>query len=431
MKKPEAVEVTLDTIVGGGQSLGTLSDGRKIFVWGGLPGERVQVQVSKKKKTFFEGVAAEILLPSPERTSPKDPESYLSTSPWQIMSYEMEQRFKNTLVADAFKLHHIDLPSHKDIYSNHRFYHYRNKVEFSWYGDIVNGRETLDLAFFKRGSKGKVIVEDSALLPPEMVRLAISIRNVLRNEGVKAKELKTLLIRCDGNKQCIWQLYVKDDHFPQTKDLLRADLPAVGGEVIYSSPKSPASIISERLGSIGETSLCDMLIDTPFRYAVEGFFQVNLPVYEKVLRDMREWIPTGAKVVDLYSGVGTIGLTVGGNNVTLIESNEYAVREMKRNIEELNIPAFPVLTIAEQALGYIHSDSLVIVDPPRAGLHADVINKISAVTPPRILYLSCNPVTQARDIALLRDRYSISHYQAYNFFPRTPHIEGFAVLTLR
>lgn len=438
-RKPEVVEVRLDRIVGGGQAIGTLPSGRKLFVWGGLPGERVSARLTKKKASYAEGIVTEIFEPSPDRIAPKDPDSYLSTSPWQIMTFQAEQRYKAQLIQEAFELHGITLPEPVDVYTDGQEYRYRNKVEFSWYGhtDAISGADTLHLAFFRRGSRGKILIDDSALLPLEMMKLARAIRDTLQTAGATARQLKTLLIRSDAADNCVWQLYIKDIHCDFTDALMEASLPAIGGEVIYSNPKSPASVITERLASTGETTLQDTVLGVPFRYATEGFFQINLSVYEQALRDMKAWIDntatdtSRAPVIDLYSGVGSIGLTIGGPGVTLVEINEHAVREMKRNIKQLGIDATPVLAASEQALNYITSNKIVIVDPPRAGLHSEVVEAILEAKPPRILYLSCNPATQARDVALLREHYSIRTHKGYNFFPRTPHIEHLVVLDIR
>lgn len=431
-KKPlPIVSLTLDAIVGGGQTIGTMSDGRKVFVWGGLPGESVEVQLTKKKSSYAEGVVTQVNTPSSERIEPRDPTSYLSTSPWQIMTFDAEQRYKADLIADAYRLHRVTLPKPVEIYSDGREFHYRNKVEFSWYGEDSSGEETLHLAFFRRGSKGKIAIDDSALLPPEVMQLARSIRDQLQGLGVTARQLKTLLIRCDQAGRCVWQLYIKDTPCDFAEQLIQATLPAEGGEVIYSNPKSPASVITERLASTGTTVLSDTIFGVLFRYATEGFFQINLPVYEQALTDMKQWVPTGAPTVDLYSGVGSIGLTIGDDDVTLIEINEHAVREMKRNINELGLTATPVLAASEQALDYITHDKTIIVDPPRAGLHDEVVQRLLHEAPARIIYLSCNPTTQARDVAKLMERYDISAHRGYNFFPRTPHIEHLVVLDLR
>ena len=142
---------------------------------------------------------------------------------------------------------------------------------------------------------------------------------------------------------------------------------------------------------------------------------------------MQQWVEK-KPVVDLYSGVGSIGLTIGGEGTTLVEINEHAVREMRENITRLKSNAVAVLAPSERALEYITSDVTVIVDPPRAGLHSDVITQLLEARPTRIIYLSCNPVTQARDVALLAEAYGIRSHQGYNFFPRTPHIEHLVIL---
>ena len=404
------------------------------------------------------------------------------------MTLEIEQAYKRRLIDDAFTLHNVTLPAAIDIYCDNVAYGYRNKVEFSWYSESVVSRavsqkksglvsgpelfsdnnqeidadsdreessgDTLDLAFFRRGSKGKIVVDGTSLARPEINNLARAIRDLLRHKRVAARQLKTLLVRCDQSGSCVWQLYIKD----RLPEIITADeaakLPAQGGEIIYSDPRSPASRITERLAHFGDTTLTDTILGTPFRYACEGFFQVNIPVYEQALHDMREWVSynkarqerqpdqlaarrpeekdvceTGEPALDLYAGVGTIGLTIGSGNVTLVEINADAVREMQRNITELDrTDARAVLAPSEQALDYITGKEIVIVDPPRAGLHPDVIATLLQKLPPRIIYLSCNPVTQARDVSLLQEKYEIMHHQGYNFFPRTPHIEHLVIL---
>lgn len=417
--------------------MGTLEDGRKIFVWGGLPGEEVEVRVTKKKSKYLEGVVEKVLTSSKDRVEPTDPESYLSTSPWQIINFAAEQKFKSQLIHEAFELHKVPIPNKVEIYTNNQEFHYRNKVEFSWYGDTdeTSGLEKLDLAFFKRASRGKIVVNGTSLATDEINNLARAIRDLLRQKNVSARQLKTLLIRSNKQGKCTWQLYTKD----KLRDIISQQeanmLPTNGGggEVIFSNPKSPASVVTERLNAFNSTVLEDNILDTPFSYATEGFFQVNLPVYEQAVRDIKNQLaglPSDLPIVDMYSGVGTIGLTVSDNPTTLVEVNEFAVAEMRRNIQKLNKNATAVLSTSENSLDHITNDRIIIVDPPRAGLHADVTHRILDQLPPYVVYLSCNPVTQARDVSLLLEKYQIKHIQGYNFFPRTPHIENLVVLKL-
>ena len=422
-------QLKIDKIVGGGQALGTLDDGRKVFVWNGLPGESVEFDISKKKSNYLEGIASNITNPSPDRIPPQEPGSYLSTSPWQMMTFDAEQRYKSQLISEAFELHHVEIPE-SNVYSDEIQFGYRNKLEFSWYGDTdaTSGVDTLDLAFFRRGSKGKVIVDGSKLAHPNINTLARSIRDLLQTKPVTARNLKTLLIRSDQHGNCVWQLYIKDKITDLITPAEATELPSQGGEVIFSNPKSPASVITERLESFGNTTLTDTILGTTFHYATEGFFQVNIPVYEQALQDMKSWVPADRPTVDMYSGVGTIGLTIGSPDTVLVELNEHAVREMQRNIADLGRSATAVLAASEQALEHITSERTIILDPPRAGLHADVVARLLDQAPERIIYLSCNPTTQARDVALLLEKYQITHTQGYNFFPRTPHIENLVIL---
>ncbi|NTW61636.1 class I SAM-dependent RNA methyltransferase [Candidatus Saccharibacteria bacterium] len=422
--------VKLEKIVGGGQTIATMDDGRKIFVWGGLPGETVRVQITKIKSKLAEGIVTEVINASPDRVEPLDKDSYLSTSPWQIMSLEGEQSAKANLIHEAFDLSDVKLPNEITIYTDSQIYGYRNKLEFSWWWDNESNR--LDLAFFRRGSHGKLPVDGSSLANSDINQTAIKIRDLLRDKNIDAYSLKTLLIRSNRKGAVSAQLYVKNQEFLKFNDDDIAKIGIDGFEIIYSNPKSPASVITSRLQSWGITNLTDDILGVNFKYAVEGFFQINLPVYEQALIDIKKWTGIDTPVVDLYSGVGTIGLVLDNKDTTLVEINEHAYREMVNNIELLGRQgAKAVLSPSEAALEYISRDSLIIVDPPRAGLDAKVTDKLLVETPSRIIYLSCNPVTQARDVSLLGQKYRIAWHRGYNFFPRTPHIEHLVILDLK
>ncbi len=430
------ITVKLDKIVGGGQTIATDENGRKLFVWGGLPGELVEVQLTKKKSKLAQGLAVKIIEPSATRIDPHDPDSYLSTSPWQIMDFEGEQHYKSALIEEAFELHNIVLPEPIEVFSDNKQYKYRNKIEFSWWWDKET--QQLDLAFFRRGSHGKIPVEGTSLASPNINKAALALRDLLRTKkNLSAFMLKTVIVRCDQRGSVAMQLYVKNQKIPllveSDLELLKKSANVTGFEMIFSNPLSPASIITKRLQSWGTNYLTDKILDIPFTYTVDGFFQINIPVYCQALQNMKKWIEKGKPTVDLYGGVGTIGLTIGGNDVTLVEINENAVNEAKRNIQTLSdrINAKVILASSENALEYITSDSTIIVDPPRAGLHKDVVFKLLDESPKRIVYLSCNPVTQARDVALLSEKYGICYHMGYNFFPRTPHIEHLVVLDIK
>lgn len=433
MAKERFIEIKLGPIVGGGQTMADyqLPDGavKKVFVWGGLPGETVKAQITKKRAGIIEAVVTEVLLPSPERVVPRDPEAYLSTSPWQICDWQLELRAKAELIRQAFANHKLAIAT-PEVVTDGQQYYYRNKMEFAWWWDKTT--EQVALAHYRRGSKGKVATDGSSLARPEINQAASRMCELINRLGWQARDLKTLLVRANQAGQVVLQLYVTN---PQLR-LSETDynqLAVAGAELIYSDPKSPASVITERLQAWGEMRLTDQLSGLDFSYPAESFFQINLPVYQLALDVIQFQLLYQRPVVDLYSGVGTIGLSVAGQRpLQLVEINQAAVVEMRQNIAKLGRDqAEVILAPAEQALDYITGDCQLIVDPPRAGLHQKVIERILDQQPARVIYLSCNVATQARDVALLASRYQISSVAGFNFFPKTPHVENLAVLDLK
>lgn len=312
------------------------------------------------------------------------------------------------------------------MFSDNKPYNYRNKIEFSFFWD--KDEDQLFLAFFKRGSHNKIKVGQTSLAKDEINQAAKQILELLRKKKIAGFSLKTLLIRSNQNEEVVAQLYIKDLDALQISEEDFKNLNIRGLEVIYSDPKSPASVITKRIRSFGKTNLEDKILNINFSYSIEGFFQINLPVYEEALKDIKKFIDPAKKTVDLYSGVGTIGLCVSKGDTELVEINKSAVLEMKNNIKKLKLKAKAILASAEDATNYITNNCNLIVDPPRAGLHKNVINKINEVLPDRVIYLSCNPDTQSRDVKLLENNYKIEFIKGYNFFPRTPHIECLMVL---
>lgn len=418
--------VHLDQIVGGGQAIGTLHSGKKVFAWGGLPDETVEILITKSKSNLAEAIVNKVIEPSRHRIEPKDPESYLSTSPWQIMDFEFEQELKRKLILEAFELHSLKLPTNFELYTDKKIYNYRNKMEYAFWWN--KDKSSLDLAFFKRSSHAKMPIQKSSIAMDEISQASEKLLNLLRNRQSSGSELKSMLIRASRNRDVAVQLYTKNPKLELFSNEEIKKLAVKQFEIIYSNPKSPASVVTKKIQSIGE-NLTDNILGKNFSYSTEGFFQVNLPVYEKTLIDMQDWILEDFDTLDFYSGVGTIGLNIGQKHTKLVEINQSAYAEMQKNITNLHLDNYEaILSSSEQALDLIKTDSCLIVDPPRAGLHQKLIDKLLEIRPKRILYLSCNPVTQARDIENLLGQYKIVFNKGYNFFPRTPHIEHLVVL---
>ncbi len=410
--------VVIDKLVHGGQGLGTIEDGRKAFIWKALPGETVKARITKKKKDFVEGVAEEIIVKSQQRIDPKE-SIYLATSPWQMMTLEAENRAKKAIVVETYKREGVEL-SDFELLSDGKEFEYRNKMEFSFYGDD----DGLHYAFYNRGTHQKQIVQGSMLALPAINNAAQNLLIELNKLELRAGDLKSVILRTTQAGKTVGALFVKLTEFPGislTKGL-------TGLKIFHSNPRSPASVATKLLCTLGETELSDNLLGINISYDVVGFFQVNLPVFEMALKQIDDYTGKSDNKVDMYSGVGTIGIPIGGTK-TLVELDQANVNMARQNVGSLEIDV--VQASSETALEYIQADSCLIVDPPRSGLHKDVVNRILEQKPKKVCYLSCNPSTQARDSALLLEQYKITTFEVYNFFPRTPHIESLVVLELK
>ena len=410
--------VVIEKLVHGGQGLGQLADGRKVFVWNALPGETVEVRLIKSKRSYAEGIAETIVKPSPEREEPREA-NYLATSPWQIMSFAAENKYKKDIVTELFAHEGVNLPTYGAVVHDDREWHYRSKMEYSFWGDD----DGLHLALHQRGSHGKQVMEGSLLALPAVDAGANAIVQQLDVLRARAGDLKTIIVRCGQKGDAVAALYTKLTKFTQLE--LPAELK--GLRVYHSNPKSPASVPTKLLYELGDPTLNDELLGKPFAYDVDSFFQVNLPIYEKALTAIQEH--TAADPVDMYAGVGSIGLSVAKKWTQLVELDPATVAMARENFAKSGLDGEVAEASTEKALEYITGEHPVIFDPPRAGLHAKVVEKCLEAKPPQIIYLSCNPATHARDLKLLSEAYTIDFFEIYNFFPRTPHIETLAVLT--
>lgn len=408
--------IKVEKFIPGGQSLGTMEDGKKIFFWNALPGEEVvSFETTKTKSHFVEAIATNINNKSLYRTTPKD-DCFLSTSPWQILNYNYELSQKQNLVQEIFREHNIDIDL-PEIITDNKDYYYRNKMEYALYWDKESS--TIKLAFHTRGSHQKIPILSSSIERPELFSRAKEIIDELNKKHEEARKYQSMLLRCNQEGKVSGGLFENGHPHPEFN------------------------------------SLSDVILGYKYTYSPNGFFQINLPVYELALKEIKKHISTD-KVLDLYAGVGTIGLSVArDHNLTLVECDKNAYKELVKNSNNVfeehnrrrgdcgtteprddgreevflkNIIA--ILSKSEETLSYITSDQTVIVDPPRAGCDQKLINRFLETTPPKIIYLSCNPATQARDVKALLLKYHIEDIKTFNFFPHTPHIENLIVLSL-
>jgi 23S rRNA (uracil1939-C5)-methyltransferase len=181
--------------------------------------------------------------------------------------------------------------------------------------------------------------------------------------------------------------------------------------------------------------LREKILDLEIRYHYSSFFQNNVDLFEKALKIMQENSKEFKKVVDLYSGVGVIGLSLKNfaKEILFVEIDKTAIEYTKINAELNNVKNFKAINLPSEKIPreVLENVDLLILDPPRAGLHKKLIKLILEQKPKNIFYLSCNPITQARDFGLLKDYYELSKIYGLDFYPNTPHMETLLILNLK
>ena len=420
------VMLKIEKLVFGGQGMGRLKDGRVCFVWNALPGEEVEVDIIKDKKDFCEGIARKIITTSPFRIEPKD-KHFLACSPWQILSPEQEDKWKVEMSKENYKKF-ANLDWDLSMETDGVMYGYRNKMEFNF----VENNGKISLAFFAREQKNKQAIDSCALASDSIGMVANMVLEWVNKNKIPVKYLRSLVLRSDLSGKVIGALFVTTKmkfEFP-----IGLDKNLVGFKVYYCHYKSKLAVPTKQLYSIGSDHLMIELNNVQLKFGALSFFQINTPVFEMALSDIKQFLDKSKDVVDYYSGVGAIGLSLREyfKSAILVESNGGAVQYAKDNIVLNNITNCEArLSSTEKMLDLISSDKVIIFDPPRAGLDKSVVEKVLEVGPERIIYMSCNPSTQARDIKLLSNKYNVKFLKLYNFFPRTPHVEALCVLELK
>ena len=418
------ITLTVEKLVFGGQALARAPEGQVVFIWNALPGETVEVEITKKQKTHWEGNAIKVLSPSLERVLPVE-DHYMSCSPWQILSWEKEQEYKRATALETYKkIGHLDIEP--EMTQDERWqYGYRNKMEYSFAernGQIV-------LAFFERGTKRFQSIEPCKLADPLINKTTEKVLVWINKHKIPLRSLRAVIVRSNLQGKTIAALFIKDEmEFP---DYPEFDESFGGFRLYFSNPRCPAAIPTKLLYAAGEDYLSCRLGNVDLEFGLLSFFQVHIPLFEYALKDMGEWILPHKPLLDLYSGVGSIGLPLADrvSEVLCIDNNAEAIEFAKKNIEKNGLKnCEAVCSPSEKITKAITPNKTVILDPPRAGLHKDVTQALLEAVPERILYLSCNISTQSRDVQLLLEKYKIVFSRLYNFFPRTPHVEGLVVL---
>lgn len=458
----EALEIT--DIAAEGKSLGKYGE-MVVFVPHTVPGDVVNVQVNKKRRRYMEGYVLDFVSQSPYRIAPVCAHyGECGGCKWQALPYPMQLEFKQQQVADQLRrLGGIELPEISPILGSARTEHYRNKLEFTFSNKRWIPRSLLEtgieidrdsaLGFHIPGMFDKVLEIDQCHLqaePSNEIRMAVNA--FAREHGYEYYDLKThegllrnLIIRTSTTGQVmVIVVFAKKESNGITgmMDFLRDTFPNITSLNYIVNQKLNDSIGDQTVHCYsGLPYMEEQMEGLTFRINPKSFYQTNSEqAYElyKVTRDFAEL--TGSEVVyDLYTGTGTIANFVASKaaRVVGIEYVPEAIQDAKENsrLNKIDNTLFfagdmkDVLT--DDFIGEHGRPDVIILDPPRAGIHGDVAATILRAAPRKIVYVSCNPATQARDLALFDEQYKVTKVQPVDMFPHTHHVENVVQLLRR
>ncbi|MCS7083129.1 MAG: 23S rRNA (uracil(1939)-C(5))-methyltransferase RlmD [Bacteroidetes bacterium] len=447
-----------------GKGLGRI-DGRIIFVPRAVPGDRLRVRPVKIKSQYAEAVTLEVLRSSPDRVeAPCRHFGLCGGCSWQHVRYEAQLAYKRELVRELFVyLGNLDgLPEVRPVIGADPIFGYRNKLEFSfsprrWLSaeEIATG-EPLDkgfaLGFHLPGRYDRVLHLERCWLAPELGnRLLAAIGQYVRTQGWSVYDphrqrgyLRHLVLRFGVRTHQVLVNLVTHTDEPERMQALSGWLQETFPEVstfvnnITSRPAQVAVGEQERV-YLGPGYIEEQLGPFRFRIAANTFFQPNTHQAERlyeVVRELAELRPTD-RLFDLYCGAGTIGIYLSPwvREVVGIEQVPVAVENARQNallngVRNATFYCGDVRQMPWPELMAAHgAPDVVVLDPPRSGLHPDVVRLLLELGPERIVYVSCNPATQARDLKGLITRYRIEAIQPVDLFPHTYHIETVVRLT--
>jgi 23S rRNA (uracil1939-C5)-methyltransferase len=457
VKKGQVLEVDIADVAFGGRGL-TRVNGLAVFVDQTAPLDQARIRIVRKRKNHAEAVLVELLRPSPHRV--RAPCPYSGTCGgcrWQFIDYAKQLDLKRRHVAEA--LEHIGrlngVPVHDTIASANIF-HYRNKMEFTfsdrrWLMPQELGQRDVDrnfaLGLHVPGTFYKVLDTRACLLQPAQGNAVLeTVREFARASeepvyGLKSHEgfwRFTMLRHSVADDGWMVNIVTASDKSERLQPLAGSLMASHAGMVsVVNNVTSRRAGISQGQQEIllaGDPRIVDRIGEFEFEISANSFFQTNTTGAQRLLEVVRDYagLKGGERVLDLYSGTGTIAISLSPSAgvVTGIEIAGSAIADAVKNCRRNRV----------DNCRFLHGDMLsvlprltdvpdvVIVDPPRAGMHKKVVQQVMEMAAERIVYVSCNPATLARDLALLYERYSIREVRPVDMFPHTYHVEAVARL---
>ncbi len=461
--------ITITDLAAEGKAIAR-EEGKVIFIEGAIPGDIVNIRLTKSKKDWAEAVVTKIITPSPNRVAPFCQHfNVCGGCKWQMLPYNLQLEYKQNEVAQNLKrLGKIELPEIQKIIGSDKDKEYRNKLEFTFSNKRYRTKEELEpyktkeeiyslpnepaLGFHVPKLFDKIIQIDTCYLMQEPT-------NVIRNEIFRfATEngftfydiknhtgwLRNLMLRIATTGEIMLNVIMAHDNIE--KDILLAHIAKTFPEItalLYTiNPKFNDTIYDlEPQVYKGNAFIVEHLEVYKFKISAKSFFQTNTKQAEKLYQITRDYAElTGVETVyDLYCGTGSIGIFCSKNAKKIIgvELIEDAIVNAKanaalNNIDHAEFFAGDVIDICNEDFFATHGKAdIIITDPPRAGMHPKLIEKVLEMKAPIVVYVSCNSATQARDLQLLDVFYKVTKVQPVDMFPHTHHIENVVQLKLR
>lgn len=458
----ENVEIT--GVAAEGKSIARVDD-LVVFIPYGAPGDVVNIKLDKKKRSYAEAHIVDMVKPSPDRVTPAcEHFGVCGGCKWQHIPYESQLRYKRDQVVDALtRIAKVEIPEVNPTLGSKETFCYRNKLEYTFsckcwitFEDLRSGREIADrnaLGFHIPGAFDKVLDIKRCWLQDDLSnRIRLFVRQYALAKGyefydIKAQQglMRTLMVRIASTGEVMLIVVFARPEQEKIDDLMgaiAAEFPEITSLLYVVNQKVNDTIADQEVITYrGRDYINEEMEGLQFRIGPKSFYQTNShQAYElyKVARRMACLKPDDL-VYDLYTGTGTIANFVARQvkKVVGIEYVPEAIADAKLNSEVNGIDNTiffagdmkDVLTdgfIAEHG-----RPDVMIIDPPRAGMHEDVVNVILNARPERIVYVSCNPATQARDLALMDEFYRVEEVQPVDMFPHTHHVENVVRMTRR
>ena len=472
-KKPLPIleNITIEDIAAEGKSLARVND-MVVFVPFAVPGDVVDLQVRKKKHHYCEAEVIRFIKKSEKRTEPMCQHfGVCGGCKWQNLPYEEQLKAKQKQVHDQLtRIGKVELPEFRPIMGSVKTREYRNKLEFGCCNKRWLTREEVaagtvydnmnGIGFHITGAFDKILpIEKCWLMDDLHNRIRNSIRDYAFNTGMTFFDLRQqhgllrdIMIRNSNTGE--WMVLVQF-HYDEEGDHERAlglmqhiadEFPQISSFIYVDNQKGNDTIGDQELITFkGTDFIYEMMGDLKFKVGPKSFYQTNTEQAHRLYDVAKSFafknLPSDAKplIYDLYTGTGTIANYVArqASEVIGIEYVPEAIEDAKVNSEINNISNTKFFAgdmrkiLTDSFIDEHGRPDIIITDPPRAGMHPDVVNVILNAHPKRIVYVSCNPATQARDLQLMDSKYKVAAVQPVDMFPHTPHVENVVLLELR